>query len=221
MSEVSENLKKVLSKLPSSVKLVAVSKTKTPEEIMGLYNSGQRVFGESKAQELIPKYEELPKDIKWHMVGHLQRNKVKYIAPFVEIIQSVDSLRLLKVIDKEGAKNNREIKCLLQMHIAEEESKFGMSEDELCQMLESDDFKQMKNISINGLMGMASFTEDEEQVRKEFKMLKSVFDDIKEKYFQSDDSFSEISIGMTNDYEIAIEEGSTMLRIGTALFGER
>ncbi len=221
MSEVSENLKNVLSKLPSSVKLVAVSKTRTPEEIMGLYNSGQKVFGESKAQELVPKYEELPKDIKWHMVGHLQRNKVKYIAPFVEMIQSVDSLRLLKVIDKEGEKNDRVIKCLLQMHIAEEESKFGMSEDELCQTLESDDFKKMKNVSINGLMGMATFTEDEEQVRKEFKMLKSVFDGIKEKYFQSDDNFSEISIGMTNDYEIAIEEGSTMVRIGTALFGDR
>lgn len=221
MSEINKNYKKILNELPTNVQLVAVSKTKTPEEITALYNAGQKVFGESKAQELTPKYEELPKDIKWHMVGHLQRNKVKYLAPFVEMIQSVDSYRLLDVINKEGLKNNRVINCLFQVHIAEEETKFGMSMDEVCQILDSEEFKKLENVSVNGLMGMATFTDDEKQVRKEFKTLNNIFDKVKEKYFKDNDSFSEISIGMTNDYEIAIEEGSTMVRIGTALFGDR
>ena len=221
MSDIKNNLDKILSELPSNVQLVAISKTKTPEEILSLYNAGQRVFGESKAQELAPKYEKLPKDIKWHMVGHLQRNKVKYLAPFVEMIQSVDSLRLLNEINKQALKNKRVVKCLLQIHIAEEESKFGLSEEEVCQLLESDDFRQMENVSICGLMGMATFTDDEDQVRKEFKVLKKLHDELKAKYFKDNDNFSEVSMGMTSDYKIAAEEGSTMVRIGTALFGER
>ena len=221
MQEVSENRKRILDTLPANVQLVAVSKTKTPEQIMELYDAGQRVMGESKAQELVPKYEKLPKDIKWHMVGHLQRNKVKYIAPFVEMIESVDSLRLLAAINKEGKKNGRVIKCLFQMHIAEEETKYGMSIDEVIDILESSEFKEMKNISINGLMAMATFTDDDEQVRKEFRALKTIFDKVKGEFFQTNDGFSEISMGMTNDYKIAVEEGSTMVRIGTALFGER
>ncbi len=221
MLQVNENRQKIIKTIPPHVELVAVSKNKTDDDILELYKHGHRVFGESKVQELVPKYENLPGDIKWHMVGHLQRNKVKYIAPFIDMIESVDSLKLLKEIDKEAGKNNRTIKCLFQIHIAEEESKFGMSFDDVCQIFDGDDYKNMNNVSVVGLMGMATFTDDENQVRKEFKTLKSIFDKLKEKYFKSDDDFSEISMGMSNDYIIGIEEGSTMVRIGTALFGER
>lgn len=221
MVQITSNYKKILDKIPSHVKLVAISKNKTVDEVLQLYNAGQQIFGESKAQELQPKYEKLPDDIKWHMVGHLQRNKVKYIVPFVNMIESVDSLKLLQEIDKEATKNNRVIKCLLQMHIAEEETKFGLSMEEISEILDSNDFKQMENVSVMGLMGMATFTENEDQVRKEFKTLKSTFDKLKDKYFKSNDTFSEISMGMSNDYHLGIEEGSTMVRIGTALFGGR
>jgi len=221
MMSISENYKKITDVIPAHLKIVAIGKTKTPEDILSLYECGHRVFGETRVQELLPKYEKLPEDIKWQMVGHLQRNKVKYIAPFVDMIQSVDSLKLLNVINKEGLKNNRLINCLFQMHIAEEETKFGMTKDEIFEILESDDFRQMKNISVKGVMGMATFTDNEKQIRKEFKTLKTIFDQVKEKYFRSDDGFSEISMGMSSDYEIAIEEGATMVRIGTALFGER
>lgn len=221
MKDLKANYNKVLSDIPDNVTLVAISKTRTIEEIKNLYELGHRVMGESKAQELTPKYEKLPKDIKWHMVGHLQRNKVKYIAPFVEMIHSVDSLRLLNTINKEGEKNNRVINCLLQLHIAKEETKFGMSEEEITELLKSSDYKEMSNVSIKGLMGMATFTEDEEQVRKEFRELKQTFDKLKNSFFKSNESFTEISMGMTNDYKIGIEEGSTLVRIGTAIFGER
>jgi len=221
MKDLKANYNKVLSDIPDNVTLVAISKTRTIEEIKNLYELGHRVMGESKAQELTPKYEKLPKDIKWHMVGHLQRNKVKYIAPFVEMIHSVDSLRLLNTINKEGEKNNRVINCLLQLHIAKEETKFGMSEEEITELLKSSDYKEMSNVSIKGLMGMATFTEDEEQVRKEFSELKQTFDKLKNSFFKSNESFTEISMGMTNDYKIGIEEGSTLVRIGTAIFGER
>ena len=221
MGEIAENYYKLVSELPAHVKLVAVTKTRTASEIMELYDCGHRLFGESKAQEMVPKYEELPKDIQWHMVGHLQSNKVKYIAPFVKLIQSVDSFKLLKTINKEAVKNNRTIDCLLQIHIAEEESKFGFELEELREILESEEFSKLKNIRIKGLMCMATFTDDVQQIRKEFRILISFFKTLKEKYFDENDDFHEKSMGMTDDWQIAIGEGSTMVRIGTALFGER
>ncbi|TVQ88707.1 MAG: YggS family pyridoxal phosphate-dependent enzyme [Bacteroidetes bacterium] len=221
MGEIAENYYKLVSELPAHVKLVAVTKTRTPSEIMELYNCGHRLFGESKAQEMVPKYEELPKDIQWHMVGHLQSNKVKYIAPFVKLIQSVDSFKLLKTINKEAVKNDIIIDCLLQIHIAEEESKFGFELEELREILESEEFSKLKNIRIKGLMCMATFTDDVQQIRKEFRILVSFFKTLKEKYFNEKDDFHEKSMGMTDDWQIAIGEGSTMVRVGTALFGER
>ncbi len=218
---IKQNIKKIKDLLPGGVKLVVVTKTRSLEEIMEVYDTGHRIFGESKAQELLPKQEKLPKDIEWHMVGHLQSNKVKYIAPFISLIHSVDKLKLLKVINKEGRKNKRVIPCLLQMHIAEESTKFGMDMEECSQLLESESFKQMHNIEIRGLMGMATFTDNTEKVRSEFRQLRSYFDMIKERYFPGSDTFKELSMGMTNDYELGIEEGSTMIRVGTAIFGER
>ncbi len=218
---IQENLHEILSKIPACVKLVAISKTKSPEIIMEAYKAGQRVFGESKAQEMLPKYEALPKDIEWHMVGHLQSNKVKYIAPFVSLIHSVDSLKLLTTINKEAIKNKRLISCLLQIHIAEESTKFGLSYEECCDLLASESFKNMGNIVISGLMGMATFTDDKKQVEQEFMTLKNIFHDIKEKYFLDNDFFKEISMGMSDDYQVGIEQGSTMVRIGSAIFGYR
>lgn len=219
---IKKNLLKLRNEIPEHVKLVAVSKTKPVEDIMEAYNAGQRTFGENKVQELSEKYEKkLPKDIEWHYIGHLQRNKVKYIAPFVAMIHAVDSLRLLKEINKQAAKHQRVVKCLLQFHIAEEETKFGLDKKEAIEILESDIYKEFGNISICGVMGMGTFTEKMDIVRKEFKRLKSIFDELKSQYFASEDSFKEISMGMTNDYKIAIEEGSTMLRIGSDIFGER
>lgn len=218
---VAKNLEIIRSDIPDTVELIAVTKTKTPEEIMEAYNAGHRVFGESKAQELLPKYEALPKDIQWHMVGHLQSNKVKYIAPFITLIHSVDSPKLLKVIDKEGKKNQRKIPCLLQIHIADEKTKFGMDCEECRELLESDLFQNMEHVEIHGLMGMATFTDNAEKVRSEFRQLKQFFETIKNEYFQSQDGFREVSTGMSDDYLIAIEEGSTMVRIGTAIFGDR
>lgn len=212
----------LVSKLnEKSVKLVAVSKTKPVEDIMVLYEQGQRIFGENKAQELTEKYEQMPKDIEWHMIGHLQRNKVKYIAPFVSLIHAVDSLKLLKEINKQATKEDRVIPCLLQMHIAEEDTKFGLDRAELTELLESEAYRQMQHISIHGLMGMATFTDDTGQVRREFTGLKRLFDEVKAGYFADKPEFKELSMGMSGDYELAIEAGSTMVRIGSLLFGER
>ncbi|MFW6327851.1 MAG: YggS family pyridoxal phosphate-dependent enzyme [Bacteroidota bacterium] len=221
MSSISKNLKKIKNQLPENVTLVAVSKTKPPEMIMEAYESGQRIFGENKVQELVNKAESLPGDIEWHMIGHLQRNKVKYIAPFVALIHGVDSLRLLRAINKEGARNKRIIHCLLQMHIASEETKFGMSEPEIFELLESDDFKSFSNVMIKGLMGMATYTDDASKVASEFKSLKKTFDTVKEKYFHDQSEFSVLSMGMSGDYEIAVAEGSNMVRIGSSIFGIR
>jgi len=213
---------KILEQLrPTNTKLVAVSKTKPVEQIQELYEQGQRIFGESKAQELTDKYEALPKDIEWHMIGHLQRNKVKYIAPYISLIHSVDSPRLLKEINKQARKVDRVIDCLLQYHIADEESKYGFSKDTAEELLNSDVFAQMEHVRIVGVMGMATFTDDQDQIRREFQYLHQIFDDLKANHFADQESFCERSMGMSGDYQIAVEEGSTMVRIGTLLFGER
>jgi pyridoxal phosphate enzyme (YggS family) len=203
------------------VKLVAVSKTKPNEAILKLYHQGQRIFGENKVQELVLKYEALPKDIQWHLIGHLQSNKVKYIAPFVAMIESVDSLDLLKIIHKEALKHNRVISVLLQFHIATEETKFGLDMAEATALLNYIIDNPLHGVEIKGVMGMASFTENHDQVKSEFKKLKEIFQTLKEKYFSSDQSFCEISMGMSGDYKEAIAEGSTMVRIGSAIFGNR
>jgi pyridoxal phosphate enzyme (YggS family) len=216
-----ENLDKILRTVPANVKVVAISKFQPKEKIKELYDSGYRIFGENKAQELFDKYQKLPKDIEWHFVGHLQTNKVKFIAPFVSLIHSVDSIKLLNEINREAFKKNRIIDCLLQFHIASEETKFGLDMGEAEGMLNSDLFNQLENIRITGVMGMATFTEDLAIVRNEFRNLKRYFDILKDKYFSEEESFKEISMGMTQDYQVAIEEGSTIVRIGTAIFGER
>ena len=200
---------------------MAVSKTKPESDILEAYNYGIRNFGENKVQEMVGKYENLPKDIKWHLIGHLQTNKVKYMASFVSLIHSVDSLNLLETINKEAVKVNRVIPCLLQFHIASEETKFGLSEDEAYALLESDSYKAMKNVEICGVMGMATNTENMDVVRSEFKHLKQIFDNLHEKYFADSTTFKTISMGMSHDYQIAIEEGSTIVRIGSSIFGER
>jgi len=205
----------------SGAKLVAVSKTKSIEEILSLYNQGQRVFGENKVQELVEKQAALPKDIEWHLIGHLQTNKVKHIAPFASMIHSIDSLKLLVEVNKQAAKANRIIPCLLQVYIAQEETKFGLDEVELIALLANEDFKQMQNIAICGLMGMASNTENAQQVHAEFASLKMLFDKLKHTYFKNKSEFKEISMGMSSDYLIALQHGSTLVRIGSALFGKR
>lgn len=215
---------KILDELrPARVQLLAVSKTRTPEEIIELYNLGQRDFGENYVQELVGKHSALPDDIRWHFIGHLQSNKVKYIAPFVYMIQGVDSKKLVLEIDKQAGKNNRKIRCLLQVHIAKEETKFGFNENELMELADSiSDLRlanQMKQVQVAGLMGMASMTNNNGQIRSEFKWLKLLFDRLKSAL--PEDPFDTLSMGMSSDYQIAIEEGSTMIRIGTALFGER
>jgi len=202
-------------------KLIAVSKMKTPAEILEVYESGQRIFGENKVQDLVPKYNFLPKDIEWHMIGHLQTNKVKYIVPFIAMIQSVDSFNLLQEINKRAEKVNRVIDILFQIRIAKEETKFGLKENELVEILSNPAFRKMKNVRACGVMGIATLTDDLKIVREEFRLLKNVFDRVKKKYFAADEGFREISMGMSGDYEIAIEEGSTMVRIGTLIFGER
>lgn len=202
------------------IKIAAVSKTKPNQDVMEAYQAGQRLFAENKVQEMVEKYESLPKDIEWHMIGHLQRNKVKQIAPFVHLIHSVDSARLLKEVNKQGAKVERTIPCLLQVHIAREESKFGFSGEELVQLFESDEIKKYENVSIKGLMGMATFTEDENIIRNEFRHLKQLFEKLKN-YEATNVNFIELSMGMSNDYLIAIEEGSTIIRVGSAIFGAR
>lgn len=215
-------LEKILSELSqTNTRLVAVSKTKPATAIHEMYLKGQRIFGENRVQELTQKYEELPKDIEWHMIGHLQRNKVKYIAPFVSMIHGVESIPLLKEINKQAAKNNRTIDCLLQFKIAEEDSKFGLQVEDIESFLTSEDYTALENVNIVGVMGMATFTNDEVQVRNEFKFLKNTFDFLKNNVFQEKSDFKEISMGMSGDYKIAIEEGSTMVRIGSLLFGRR
>lgn len=219
---IAENILKFNSEIePFNAQLIAVSKTKPNEDLLQAYEAGQRDLGENKVQELTAKFEELPKDIRWHMIGHLQRNKVKYIAPFVYLIHGVDSLRLLVEINKQAEKNDRVINCLLQIYIAKEESKFGLDENELEELLNSAEFAEMKNVKIIGLMGMATNTENEVVIRKEFKGLKSLFENIKSKYNSEKVEMKEISMGMTGDYKIALEEGSTMIRVGSAIFGSR
>jgi len=214
---IKESLVEIKNSLPRHVTLVAVSKTKPIEAIMEAYNSGQRVFGENKVQEMVQKWEALPKDIEWHMIGHLQRNKVKYMAEFVSLVHGVDSLRLLIEINKQALKHDRVIDCLLQIHIAQEETKFGLNQNELDEITTSKEFENLKNVRIVGLMGMATFTNDTDQIRKEFNHLKSTFEDLKASLI----NISVISMGMSSDYEIAIEEGSTMIRIGSSIFGVR
>lgn len=203
------------------VTLVAVSKTKPVEAISHLYDQGQRIFGENKVQELVEKHEKLPKDIEWHLIGHLQKNKVKYIAPFVKMIHSVDSLELLVTINKEAAKNNRVIDVLLQFHIAKEDTKFGLDLHEAIELLDQNIKNELPNIQICGVMGMATFTDNTTLVQREFKQLKLYFEQLKSAYFINDDKFKEISMGMSGDYELAISEGSTMIRVGSAIFGTR
>lgn len=215
--EISENIKNYKSEIGDDVTLVAISKTKPESDLLEAYNAGQRVFGENKIQEMTEKWESLPKDIQWHMVGHVQRNKVKYMAPFVSLIHAVDSLKLLNEINKEAEKNNRTINCLLQLKIAKEDTKFGLDVEDAKKILASEAFNEMKNISIQGLMGMATFTDDEAIVKGEFDYLKSVYDSLKKEQSQ----FEILSMGMSGDYKTAITCGSNMVRIGSAIFGER
>ena len=214
---ITQNLNDLKKTLKSGVTLVAVSKTKPTEAIVEAYNTGHRVFGENKVQEMTGKWEQLPKDIEWHMIGHLQRNKVKYMAPYVSLIHGVDSLKLLAEINKQALKHERTIDCLLQMHIAQEDTKFGLSEEELTALLVSDQFKAMNNVRIRGLMGMATFTENEAQIRSEFQFLKAQFDSLKKSLPEVDI----LSMGMSGDYKIAMDCGSTMVRIGSSIFGAR
>ena len=216
-----EKYDEIRASLPAGVRLVAVSKFKPAEDISALYQLGQRVFGENHAQEMKAKHEVLPKDIEWHFIGHLQTNKVKYIAPYVSLIHSIDSFDLLKEVNKHAVKNNRVIPCLLQFHIADEETKFGFSLEECKAMLDNADFQELKNVKLHGVMGMATFTDDQAQVRGEFQHLHRIFQELKTSYFSQNPDFKEISMGMSEDYPIAVEEGSTLIRIGSAIFGPR
>ena len=217
---IPENLLNINATLPSHVTLVAVSKTKPISDLLQAYEAGQRVFGENKIQEMTDKWEQMPKDIQWHMIGHIQSNKVKYMAPYVSLIHGVDSLKLLEEINKQAQKNKRVIDCLLQLHIAEEETKFGLNEEELDDLLQSEIFKNLKNIKIVGLMGMATFTENQTQIKKEFQHLKAIFDNHQEPTTHNR-QFTTLSMGMSGDYQLAIECGSTMIRIGSSIFGGR
>jgi len=219
--EIKANLLKIKSELLEKVKLVAVSKTKPATMILDVYNLGHRVFGENKVQELLDKYEKLPKDIEWHFIGHLQTNKVKFIAPFISLIHGVDSLKLLHEINKKAAENNRVIDCLLQIYIAKEESKFGLDENEVLELLNSEEFKKFENIRIIGLMGMATYTVEDIVVFNEFNELAIMFEKIKFLFFSDKEYFKEISMGMSGDYKLAIKAGSTMVRIGSGIFGNR
>ena len=218
---ITDKINSIKSNIPEQVKLIAVSKTKPNTDILEAYDSGHKIFGENKVQDLLTKSEELPKDIEWHYIGHLQRNKVKNIISYVSLIHAVDSLRLLLKINEEAKKIDRKVNCLMQMHIADESSKFGLNISELKQILDSEDYKNAENINIIGLMGMATYTPDKHQIKKEFDYLKSCFDSIKDTYFSENIDFKEVSMGMSGDYEIAIESGSTMIRVGSIIFGER
>ena len=221
LSDVRENLHEVLRHLPEGVRLVAISKYHPNEYIEAAYAEGQRIFGESHEQELRQKHETLPKDIQWHFIGHLQTNKVKYIAPYVTMIEAVDSLRLLKEIDKQAAKCERVIDVLLELHIAEEETKYGLTPEGLRELLAAGEWRSMEHVRICGLMMMASYVDDEEQIRSEFRLAKSLFDEVKAQYFADCDYFCERSWGMSHDYLLAVQEGSTMVRVGTTIFGPR
>ena len=214
---VNKNILRIISDIPENVKLVAISKTKSAEDIMMAYETGQRLFGENKIQEMSAKYEDLPKDIKWHMVGHVQSNKIKYMAPYVDLIHGIDSLKSIKILNKEGVKNNRILNCLLQLKISTEESKFGLGEKQFKEIIYSDEYKEMKNVKIKGLMAMASNTNEKSIIRSEFFHAKKIFDEIN----NGDKSFEILSMGMSNDYKIAIECGSNMIRLGSLIFGER
>ena len=214
---IAENLHAIKNSLPENVTLVAVSKTKPVAALMEAYNAGQRIFGENKIQELTAKSEEMPNDVEWHMIGHVQTNKVKFMASFVSLIHGVDSLKLLQEIDKQAKKHDRIIDCLLQIHIAEEQTKFGLDESELCELLGSEVYSKLKNIKVIGLMGMATFTDNQDQLKKEFSSLKTLFDSIAAK----NPSMTVLSMGMSGDYELAVKCGSTMVRIGSSIFGER
>jgi PLP dependent protein len=214
---ITQNLTEIKSQLPPHVTLVAVSKTKPVSDLMEAYNAGQRIFGENKIQEMTDKWEQMPKDIEWQMIGHVQTNKVKFMAEYVSLIHGVDSLKLLQEINKQAKKHNRVIDCLLQIHIAEEETKFGLDEEELNHILTSDDFKSLENIKIVGLMGMATFTENQNQIEKEFSHLKTIFDKLK----TQNSELLTLSMGMSGDYQLAISCGSTMVRIGSSIFGTR
>lgn len=221
MSDIVRNLSLLKTQLPSSVKLVAVSKTKPVSDVMEAYNTGQRCFGENRVQELLNKKDLLPADIEWHLIGHLQSNKVKYIVPFITMIQSVDTFRLLSTVNMEASKVNRVIDCLLQVHIAMEETKWGFSMNELTEMVDLKEFNELKNIRVCGLMGMATYTTETELIRNEFKYLASCFKTLKRIKFAEMPHFNEISMGMSGDFNIAVEEGSTLVRIGSKIFGER
>jgi pyridoxal phosphate enzyme (YggS family) len=222
MGLVSENLQKILNELPNGVKLIAVSKRQPDEKLQEAYDTGHRIFGENIVQELVRKHELFPDDIQWHMIGHLQKNKVKYIAPFISMIHSVDDFDLAKEINKRAEKNERIIDCLFEIHIAKEESKFGFKPESLKAELEKNDWKRLfPNIRFRGLMTMATNTTDKTVIRNEFKAVRELFEELKRTYFKGDEYFNELSMGMSNDYKIAIEEGSTMVRLGTIIFGER
>lgn len=218
---IKEALSDIKNEIPEEVTLVAVSKTKPQSDILEAYEAGQRIFGENRARELEEKAQALPKDIEWHMIGHLQSNKVKYIAPYVTMIHAIDKFKLIKEIHKQAAKNNRIIKVLLQFHIAEEESKYGLTLEKAREMLDQNKLSDYPNVQICGVMGMATFTDDENKVRAEFKRLKNIFDHMKTNFFADQNEFQVISMGMSGDYTIAIEEGSTMIRVGSNIFGER
>jgi pyridoxal phosphate enzyme (YggS family) len=213
---ISENISQLKREIPKEVTLIAVSKTKPVSDLMEVYNTGHLFFGENKIQEMEAKWQEMPKDIQWHMIGHVQTNKVKYMAPFVSLIHAVDSLKLLKEINKQGKKNNRTINCLLQIKIADEDSKFGIEEVAVNDILVSEEFKNFQHVKVIGLMGMATFTDNQKQISKEFQKLKKLYDTLCEKY-----SFTVLSMGMSGDYQIAIDNGSTMIRVGSKIFGER
>ena len=219
--DIQANLKEVIAELPTNVRLVAVSKFHPAEAIEAAYSAGQRIFGESKEQELSGKHEQLPKDIEWHFIGHLQTNKVKYIAPYIAMIHAADSYKLLVEINKQAAKHERTIPCLLEIHIAQEESKYGFTFESCREMLQEGAWKNLKNISINGVMGMATNTEDSDEIRKEFKQLHDFFTELKQTYFPNEAQFCEISMGMSHDYPLAIEAGSTLVRVGSKIFGDR
>ncbi|HHT34459.1 MAG: YggS family pyridoxal phosphate-dependent enzyme [Proteiniphilum sp.] len=218
---IATHIQKLRESLPSRVRVVAVSKFHPVDQIREAYDAGQRLFGESRVQELVTKQQELPADIEWHFIGNLQRNKVKQIAPFVTLIHSLDSERLMREIEKQGAVNERVIRCLLQIHIAEEETKSGFTPEECRRFLKEGSWRDCSHLQIAGMMGMATYTEDREQVRREFRQLRNLFEESKVKYFADDPAFRELSMGMSGDYSIALEEGSTLIRLGTLIFGER
>ena len=218
---IADNLKQVLAELPSGVRLVAVSKFHPNEAIEEAYHAGQRIFGESKVQEMTAKYESLPKDIEWHFIGHLQTNKIKYMIPYVSMIHGIDTYKLLAEVNKQAGKAGRIVNCLLQIHVAQEETKFGFSPEECREMLKGGEWKQLTHVRICGMMGMASNTEDTEQIKSEFRLLNSLFQEFKATWFADSEAFTELSMGMSHDYHEAIASGSTLIRVGSKIFGER